>query len=47
MPALAGAVLGLLLLDPALALDPGFALSVLATAALVLLAPGLARAAAR
>lgn len=40
VPALAGAVLSLLLLDPALGLDPGFALSVLATAALVLVAPG-------
>ena len=44
MPALAVAVLVLLPLDPALALDPGFALSVVATAALVLLAPSLARA---
>lgn len=44
MPALAAAVLVLLPLDPALASDPGFALSVVATAALVLLAPGLARA---
>ncbi len=40
VPALAAAVLVLLLADPALAVDPGFALSVLATAALVLLAPG-------
>ncbi|WP_433556241.1 ComEC/Rec2 family competence protein [Pseudonocardia xinjiangensis] len=40
MPALAAAVLVLLTADPALAVDPGFALSVLATAALVLLAPG-------
>jgi competence protein ComEC len=40
LPALAMAVLVLLLVDPALAVDPGFALSVLATAALVLLAPG-------
>jgi DNA internalization-related competence protein ComEC/Rec2/DNA polymerase III delta subunit len=39
VPALAVAVLALLLADPALAVDPGFALSVLATAALVLLAP--------
>lgn len=39
LPALAAAVLALVLLDPALAVDPGFALSVLATAALVLLAP--------
>ncbi len=44
MPSLAVAVLVLLPVDPSLALDPGFALSVLATAALVLLAPGLARA---
>ncbi|OLT20392.1 hypothetical protein BJF78_09885 [Pseudonocardia sp. CNS-139] len=40
VPALATAVLALLLADPALAVDPGFALSVLATAALVLVAPG-------
>jgi competence protein ComEC len=40
VPALATAVLVLLLADPALAVDPGFALSVLATGALVLLAPG-------
>ncbi|TWF75770.1 competence protein ComEC [Pseudonocardia hierapolitana] len=40
VPALAAVVLVLLLADPALAVDPGFALSVLATAALVLLAPG-------
>jgi competence protein ComEC len=39
LPALAAAVLGLLLVDPALGTDPGFALSVLATGALVLLAP--------
>jgi competence protein ComEC len=39
LPALAAAVLGLLLVEPALGTDPGFALSVLATAALVLLAP--------
>ena len=39
LPALAVAVLGLLLIDPALGTDPGFALSVLATGALVLLAP--------
>jgi len=39
LPALAAAILGLLLVDPALGTDPGFALSVLATAALVLLAP--------
>jgi competence protein ComEC len=38
--ALAAAAIGGLLLDPALAASPGFALSVLATGALVLLAPG-------
>lgn len=42
VPALAAAVLLLLVADPALAADPGFALSVLATAALVLVAPGWA-----
>jgi competence protein ComEC len=42
LPALAVSVIVLLLVDPALATDPGFALSVLATAALVLLAPGWA-----
>jgi len=40
VPALAAAVLVLLLVDPGLAVDPGFALSVLATGALVLAAPG-------
>ena len=40
VPALAATVLGLLLVDPALAADPGFGLSVLATAALVLVVPG-------
>jgi competence protein ComEC len=40
VPALCAAVLVLLLADPALGNDPGFTLSVLATAALVLLAPG-------
>jgi competence protein ComEC len=44
VPALAAAVAALLLADPALAADPGFALSVLATAALVLVAPGWAAA---
>ena len=39
VPALAVAVLGLLLVDPELGVDPGFALSVLATSGLVLLAP--------
>ncbi len=40
VPALAGAVLVLLAVSPALALDVGFLLSVLATGALVLAAPG-------
>lgn len=40
IPALCAAVLVLLLVDPALGGDPGFTLSVLATGALVLLAPG-------
>ncbi|MGW1060038.1 ComEC/Rec2 family competence protein [Micromonospora rubida] len=40
LPALAAAVAGLVLFDPDLAGDPGFALSVLATAGLLLLAPG-------
>ncbi len=44
VPALCAAVLVLLLVDPALGGDPGFALSVLATGALVLLAPGWAAA---
>jgi competence protein ComEC len=39
LPALATAVTALLLLDPALARSPGFALSVLATLGLVVLAP--------
>ncbi len=39
VPALCTAVLALLVVDPALGADPGFALSVLATGALVLLAP--------
>jgi competence protein ComEC len=39
IPVLAGAVLLLLVLDPFLARTPGFALSVLATASIVLLAP--------
>ena len=50
MPALATAVLVLVLLDPDLAAAPGFALSVLATAGLLLLAPaggGAGPAAAR
>ena len=44
LAALAAAVLGLLLVDPWLARSYGFALSVLATGGLVLLAPGWARA---
>ncbi len=44
LAALAAAVLGLLLVDPWLARSFGFALSVLATGGLVLLAPGWARA---
>jgi competence protein ComEC len=40
VPALAAATLALVLLDPDLAATPGFALSVLATAGLLLLAPG-------
>ncbi|MGH3936845.1 MAG: DNA internalization-related competence protein ComEC/Rec2 [Pseudonocardiaceae bacterium] len=42
VPALCAAILVLLMVDPALGGDPGFALSVLATGALVLLAPGWA-----
>lgn len=45
--ALGVAVVGLLLLDPALALSPGFALSALATAGIVVLGPGLRDALAR
>ncbi|WP_312878541.1 ComEC/Rec2 family competence protein [Lentzea indica] len=44
VPSLATAVLVLVLVDPALGGDPGFALSVVATAALVLVAPKWARA---
>ncbi|WP_406601564.1 DNA internalization-related competence protein ComEC/Rec2 [Lentzea miocenica] len=44
VPSLATAVLVLVLIDPALGGDPGFALSVVATAALVLVAPRWARA---
>ncbi len=44
VPALCAAIPALLLVDPALGNDPGFALSVLATGALVLLAPGWAAA---
>ncbi|RFU20085.1 ComEC/Rec2 family competence protein [Geodermatophilus marinus] len=43
VPALAGSVVVLLLADPALARDAGFALSVVATGAIVLLAPGWSR----
>lgn len=43
VPALAAAVCVLLLADPGLARNPGFALSVVATAAIVLLAPGWSR----
>jgi competence protein ComEC len=43
VPALAAAASVLLLLDPRLAADAGFALSVVATAAIVLLAPGWSR----
>ncbi|RIJ77109.1 ComEC/Rec2 family competence protein [Nakamurella silvestris] len=39
LPALAAAVVGLLWWDPALATDPGFALSVLATLGIVLVSP--------
>nr|WP_082557031.1 ComEC/Rec2 family competence protein [Modestobacter sp. Leaf380] len=44
VPALAASVVVLLLLDPGLARDGGFALSVAATAGIVLLAPGWSRA---
>ncbi|SER97533.1 competence protein ComEC [Lentzea xinjiangensis] len=44
VPSLATAVLVLVLVDPALGGDPGFALSVVATSALVLIAPRWARA---
>ena len=44
VPALGAAVLGLLLWDPALAVSAGFVMSVLATAAIVLIAPGWAAA---
>ncbi|MFD4675246.1 DNA internalization-related competence protein ComEC/Rec2 [Lentzea sp. NPDC058450] len=44
VPGLAAAVLVLVFHDPALGGEPGFALSVVATAALVLVAPGWARA---
>ena len=44
VPILAATILGLLVWDPGLAVDAGFAMSALATAALLLLAPGWARA---
>jgi competence protein ComEC len=44
LPALAAAVLALLCWDPGLARDAGFAMSVLATAAILLIAPGWAQA---
>lgn len=44
LPALSAAVIGLLLAEPELGGDAGFALSVLATGALVLIAPGWAEA---
>ncbi len=47
VPALAAAVIVLLLVDPALAEDPGFALSVQATGAIVLVAPRWADALSR
>ncbi len=47
VPALATAVLVLVLVDPDLAAAPGFALSVLATGGLVVLAPGWRQALAR
>lgn len=43
LPALGGAVVILLLLDPFQALDPGFALSVAATAGILLLSPHISR----
>ncbi|QNG38070.1 ComEC/Rec2 family competence protein [Geodermatophilaceae bacterium NBWT11] len=43
VPALGAAVVVLLLVDPRLAADPGFALSVVATAGIVLLSPGWSR----
>ncbi|HEX8865335.1 MAG TPA: ComEC/Rec2 family competence protein, partial [Lentzea sp.] len=44
LPSLAGAVIFLVLVDPALGGDPGFALSAVATAALVLVAPKWSKA---
>lgn len=43
VPVLSATVLGLVLVDPFLARSPGFAMSVAATAAIVLLAPGWTR----
>lgn len=43
IPALSGSVIALMIAAPALALDAGFALSVSATAALILIAPGWSR----
>ena len=43
LPALGAAICVLLILDPALSRDAGFALSVVATAAIVLVAPGWSR----
>jgi len=39
LPAVSAAVLGLVIVDPFLARSPGFAMSVLATAAIVTVAP--------
>ena len=47
VPALSAAVLGLLIWQPQLATQPGFAMSVLATAALLLIAPGWTEALTR
>jgi competence protein ComEC len=44
VPALAVAALGLLVWNPQLAIDPGFTMSVVASAALLLIAPGWAEA---
>lgn len=43
VPALAASVLVLMVISPALAVDAGFALSVVATAGLVVIAPGWSR----
>ncbi|WP_205547698.1 ComEC/Rec2 family competence protein [Leucobacter sp. wl10] len=47
LPALGAAVIALLLLDPWQALQPGFALSVAATAGILLLVPGIERGLSR